>query len=115
MPFMFFLAVGLGIAIMSFFVVVETSRMVTIVGAGLFTGGMFGNLIDRSFRGETLGNGSVIDFIQVSDWFVFNLADVCITAGLFILGLSIVFPEKHKEKSVIDQKSTTEKIDEKIS
>ena len=102
MPFIFFLVVGLGIAIMCFFVVVETSRIITIVGSGLFTGGMLGNLIDRGFRGETLGDGSVVDFIQVSNWFVFNLADVCITAGLIILGLSIVFPEKKKNKSFED-------------
>lgn len=54
------------------------------VGAGLFIGGTLGNLIDRIVQGH------VTDFIEVvsSDGYasmVFNLADLCIIVGIFIL------------------------------
>lgn len=54
------------------------------VGAGLFIGGTLGNLIDRIIQGH------VTDFIEaVSSGgdasMVFNLADLCIIVGIFIL------------------------------
>lgn len=46
---------------------------------GLQLGGAFGNLIDR------LRLGAVTDFIDVSRWPVFNLADASIVTGLLLL------------------------------
>ncbi len=46
---------------------------------GLQLGGAFGNLIDR------LRLGAVTDFIDVSRWPVFNLADASIVTGLILL------------------------------
>jgi signal peptidase II len=40
--------------------------------------GAAGNLLDRIFRGY------VIDFIHVRYWPVFNVADICITAGVIL-------------------------------
>lgn len=51
----------------------------------LIVGGAVGNLIDRVWR------GGVIDFIQVPNWPLFNLADCAITlgtAGILIFGWS---------------------------
>jgi signal peptidase II len=44
----------------------------------LMLAGAAGNLLDRVFRGY------VIDFIHVRYWPVFNVADVCITAGVIL-------------------------------
>ena len=49
--------------------------------------GAFGNLIDRIFRGY------VIDFIDFKFWYVFNLADVFITAAGLLL-VYYLFKEK---------------------
>lgn len=59
------------------------------VGVGLFIGGSLGNLVDRIAFGE------VTDFIDVGmqDALVrttFNLADVCIIAGIILFGIFFV-------------------------
>src|SRR5690625_4027174 len=53
---------------------------------GLGVGGAAGNLIDRIAR------GAVIDFIDVSVWPVFNLADAAIVTAALILAMSVLRP-----------------------
>ncbi len=53
---------------------------------GLFLGGVLGNLIDRLFRGH------VIDFMDISFWPSFNVADAAITIS--VIGLIIYFWKK---------------------
>lgn len=49
--------------------------------AGIFLGGVVGNLIDRLIREPSFGNGHVVDFISISSNFpVFNLADAFIVS-----------------------------------
>jgi signal peptidase II len=58
------------------------------VAAGLITGGAFGNLIDRAFRGdEGFLHGAVVDFIDLQWWPVFNIADAAICVGAVLLVL----------------------------
>jgi signal peptidase II len=52
------------------------------VAVGLLAGGALGNLIDRIRTGE------VTDYLDVLSWPPFNLADVAITLGVFVLALS---------------------------
>lgn len=49
------------------------------LAAGLIVGGSFANVADR------LTAGSVVDFISISRWPIFNLADIFIIAGLLLL------------------------------
>lgn len=56
----------------------------TTAGASLLLGGASGNLIDRLMRGE------VTDFIGVSIWPNFNVADSAIVIGAIIAGLSLL-------------------------
>ena len=58
--------------------------------AGLLVGGAVGNLIDR------LRIDSVVDFIDISAWPTFNLADIAITAGVIAL---IVIGEARRERT----------------
>lgn len=51
----------------------------TAVALGLIIGGAIGNAIDR------LAYGAVADFIFLHHWYVFNLADVAIVAGVAAL------------------------------
>ncbi len=48
---------------------------------GMILGGAFGNLIDRVVY------GTITDFIKVSIWPVFNIADACITIGAIMLAI----------------------------
>jgi signal peptidase II len=49
------------------------------LATGLLVGGALGNLIDR------LAHGAVTDFIKLPLWPAFNVADMAITVGVFVL------------------------------
>ena len=59
---------------------------------GLQLGGALGNLLDRIFY------GSVVDFIDVGWWPIFNLADSSIVVGMAILVGILVFFEKGSDQ-----------------
>jgi signal peptidase II len=54
-----------------------TSRGWSVV-LGLAMGGILGNLVDRIFREPGFLRGHVIDWLQVPNWPVFNIADSAI-------------------------------------
>ena len=60
------------------------------VAAGMVIGGALGNIIDRLFRGDGWFHGSVVDFIDVQWWPIFNVADIGVTVGGVLLVLSSV-------------------------
>lgn len=67
----------------------DMSQVLT-VSIGLELGGAVGNLIDRiRFR-------YVIDFIDLRVWPVFNIADVSITIGLFLLAYYVFVNEPRR-------------------
>ncbi|ASU83432.1 signal peptidase II [Nocardiopsis gilva YIM 90087] len=51
------------------------------IALGLILGGATGNLYDRFFRPPGPLYGEVVDWIQLPNWPVFNLADSCIVVG----------------------------------
>ena len=57
-----------------------TSRGWSVV-LGLAMGGILGNLVDRIFREPGFLRGHVIDWLQVPNWPVFNIADTAIVAA----------------------------------
>ena len=52
------------------------------VALGLLLGGALGNLTDRLFRGH---HGAVVDFITLTHWPTFNVADSSITIGAVLV------------------------------
>jgi signal peptidase II len=64
----------------------RNAKLATLVGLSLLAGGSLGNLIDR-----VLHNGVVVDFMSVGIGRmrsgIFNLADVAILIGVFVLML----------------------------
>jgi signal peptidase II len=48
---------------------------------GMIVGGAAGNLADRLFRGDGWLRGSVVDFIDLQWWPIFNVADIGVTVG----------------------------------
>jgi signal peptidase II len=70
-----------------------TSRL-TAVSLGMIVGGALGNVVDRAVRegrGGFLG-GSVVDFIDLQWWPVFNVADVGVVVGAILLVVSSLLP-----------------------
>ncbi len=66
------------------------SGSVRFIGLGLVVGGALGNLHDRLFRIDALGDHGVVDFIVVhypwgGSWPSFNLADSALVLGTLIL------------------------------
>lgn len=56
-----------------------------VLGFGILLGGVLGNLTDRVFRAPMFLQGHVVDFIQLPNWPIFNIADIAITtAGILI-------------------------------
>ena len=70
------------ITIILFFLMIKSAN-VEKFGFCLIIGGSFGNIFDR------LSYSSVIDFIDFNlgnfHWFIFNVADIFISTGVFIL------------------------------
>ena len=65
----------------------SASRLST-VAVGLVMGGAAGNVCDRLLRGGGWFRGSVVDFIDLQWWPIFNVADIGVTVGglLLVLG-----------------------------
>ena len=72
------------------------------VVCGLLLGGILGNLTDRIFREPSFLQGHVIDWIQVPNWPVFNIADSAIVIAAviaMILTIRNIAPIKPTEQS----------------
>jgi signal peptidase II len=73
---------------------IPEEKILTRIALGLVWGGALGNFVDRLLYGR------VIDFIDVRyhdfQWYIFNVADSCITIGLLYLFFEFVL-EKRKE------------------
>lgn len=54
---------------------------------GLVMGGVLGNLMDRIFREPSFLRGHVIDWMQLPNWPIFNIADtaIVVAAGLAMI------------------------------
>jgi signal peptidase II len=65
-------------ALLAFFITHMRRRLIWLP-VGLLLGGAAGNLIDR------VRIGAVTDFVKLPHWPAFNVADVCITAGVIVL------------------------------
>ncbi len=55
------------------------------IGLGLLLAGITGNLMDRLIQPPSAFHGHVIDFLMLPNWPVFNVADMCITAGVIAI------------------------------
>lgn len=52
---------------------------------GLLLGGALGNLTDRLFREPSFGMGHVVDFIQLPNFAIFNVADSAVVSAVAII------------------------------
>jgi len=75
-------------------VIIRTARRLGSVGwavaLGGLLGGALGNLIDRLTREPGVGRGYVVDFLQLPNWPVFNVADMSIVGSAILMVLLAV-------------------------
>ena len=73
------LVAAIALAALLIFFATHLTRPLVWLPTGLLIGGAVGNLIDRA------AEGAVTDFVDVSIWPAFNLADTAITIGVLSL------------------------------
>ena len=83
------------IAFIVIFVILRVARRLGSLwwgtALGLVLGGAAGNLVDRLFRSPGVFRGHVVDWIQVPNFAVFNVADSAIVGGgILIAALSMI-------------------------
>ena len=90
---------AIGVAVWLWLSLKKASTNLLRVGTAMLIGGALGNVVDRLFRGEKWLAGSVIDFIDLQ-WFpVFNIADSAVTLGAAMLITSSVVTSRTKLQS----------------
>jgi len=67
-----------------------------LLATGLIIGGAVGNIVDRVFRGTGKFHGSVVDFIDLQWWPIFNVADMGVFVGAALLIFSAAVPRADK-------------------
>lgn len=90
----------------------KVGTRLTAVALGMIVGGALGNVVDRAFRGGGEGflGGSVVDFIDLQWWPVFNVADMGVVVGAILLVVASVLPVPDETDPV--DGSTDEPTDE---
>lgn len=80
-----------------FFLKEKKLSKLEVAGFGLLFGGIFGNLIDRIFR------GFVVDFFEFTifgyHFPVFNIADICIVIGVMLIIITLWKGDEMSEKN----------------
>ena len=84
------------------------------IAFGLIAGGGIGNMIDRTFYGETLFDGAVIDFFDFClfpfwKW-IFNVADIAVCVGVGVYALYVILEEVRDYKKRKAEKSQEESV-----
>lgn len=86
------LAAIVSIALIVYFPSVPRRDWLIRLALSMELGGAVGNLLDR------IQFGHVIDFISIGNFPVWNVADACITVGVFILLLGIYFQDRRDKR-----------------
>ncbi|MDI3194826.1 signal peptidase II [Pseudarthrobacter sp. AL07] len=74
-----------GVAIAILFQVRKLGSSWWSLALGLLLGGALGNLTDRLFREPSFGMGHVVDFIQLPNFAIFNIADSAVVSAVVII------------------------------
>lgn len=87
--------IGVAVIAMIIYLTVQLVRSTVLHRVVLFSvilGGAIGNLLDRIFRADDgFLSGAVVDFIDVSWFAVFNVADMYVVCGAFAFALWEIF------------------------
>lgn len=103
-------AIIIAVAILYYFPRIEKSDWAIRVALVLEMAGAIGNLVDRIRL-----HGAVLDFISVGSFPVFNVADSCITVGVFFLGVGILIQDHREKKKSLEEAALKNKPGEESS
>lgn len=74
---------------------------------GLLIAGIAGNLHDRLLRGDSPLFGEVVDFFQLPNFAIFNVADICITSAA-VLVILMAFMDGRRERKAEAQRGSVQ-------
>ena len=85
----------------------KDNQIVLKIAFASVIGGATGNLYDRLFRGATLFNGNVVDFIDwhnkdIYHWPTFNIADMGLVLAMFLIGYEVLIGERFRKKKELE-------------
>lgn len=88
------------IVVLAIFLSGKVTNKLELFSLSLIMAGGIGNLIDR------ISLGYVIDYIDVRiiNFAIFNVADMCITIGAFLLCLAVFIADKYEKKKAMEKK-----------
>lgn len=96
MVFFYIITVIVLVALIYFYIKEAANHLLMQTGLMLIFAGAIGNFIDRLLR------GNVVDFIDTKiinyDFPIFNVADSCLTIGVFILLYELLFNQKEEKQ-----------------
>ena len=98
------------IAVLAFFLSGKMTGKLEVFSLSLLLAGGVGNLIDR------ISLGYVIDYIDVRiiNFAIFNLADICICVGAFLLCVAVYFSDKKEKAEKLAKEKEFSEIDEDL-
>ena len=98
------------IAVLAYFLSGKVSGKLELFSLSLLLSGGVGNIIDR------VSLGYVIDYIDVRiiNFAIFNLADICICVGAFLLCVAVYLSDKKEKKEKIAKQKEFEEIDKDL-
>ncbi|MEZ5379338.1 MAG: signal peptidase II [Acidimicrobiales bacterium] len=105
--------IGIGVIGMVVYLAVQLHRATIVhrvVFFSIILGGAIGNLLDRIFRADDgFLTGSVVDFIDVSWFAVFNVADIYVVCGAIAFGLweTLINPQLDAPEQPADERDPT--------
>ena len=86
---LFFIIISFIIIAVIIYMIIKEKKYLVRLSLILILSGAFGNLIDRIFV------GAVIDFLDFQffghGWYIFNIADSCITVGVSLMIIDLLF------------------------
>ena len=90
----------IAIVVISYLMIKHRKKMdnLSMISLSLILSGGFSNMIDRTFYGDTIFNGTVIDFIDFRAFpkiwsYIFNVADAAVVIGTGLLIIALIVSE----------------------
>ncbi|WP_407792081.1 signal peptidase II (plasmid) [Streptomyces sp. L7] len=78
---------------------IRVRRIRWAVLIGVVGGAATSHAVDRLFRSPGFGRGYVVDFLAYGNWFIGNIADICIVVGLATAALFALTSTRNGGKS----------------
>lgn len=103
-PLLAAISIAVSLAILLYYFSLPDGQSLVRFSLALQLGGALGNLIDRLLLGY------VVDFLDVSIWPVFNIADMSIVCGAILLAFVLLGEDRRERKEALADEKLSERV-----